>query len=211
MADFVLVRYAIYAEGELAETNDPEVDPKAKDKLMLIKIGEGFFPKSIEERLKEEDLVEAEIGEEENPYGAYDRSKLKIYNTKDLTRILKRRPKAGDTIRVGNEIGVVIHSDARQTIVDFNHPLAGKKLKYVVKVVKRLEDKHEIVKRLMYDLCDAIEPESVSVEGDEELIITLPEKRRECPLADLVATHKLKERDLAKKLERRKPVDLSQL
>ena len=203
----MLVRYALYADGELVETNDPEIKADAKDKLILIKIGEGrVFPKALEEKLKESDSVEMEFKPEESPFGPYDRSLIRAIPTKTLQRTLGRRPKIGESIRFGDAVGRVILVERNQTLVDFNHPLAGKTIKFSVKVVQKIEDDKELIKRLIYQFCDEIKPDEVNVEGEETFVITLPKGRLHCPGVELSVAARLKEREKLRALERRKPL-----
>ncbi len=212
MSDFVLVRYALYADGELVDTNDPEIKADANDKPVLIKLGEGkVFPKEAEEALRNQDSAEIELPPEKSPYGPYDRSLIKAYNTKRLSRILGRRPKIGETIMIGNAYGRVIHVDRQNTLVDFNHPLAGKTIKYVLKVIKRIEDDKELISRLIYELCDEIKPEEVSFEEGETLTVVLPKGRLKCPGVENKVVAVLKERNKLRDMVRKKPLKAERL
>lgn len=206
MSEFVLVRYALYAEGELIETNDPEIKPDAKDKPLLIRLGDNVFPKEIEEKLKESDSVELELPPEKSPFGPRRDELVRVYSTKELRRILGRRPKVGDTIRIGNAIGRVIFVDRNRTFVDFNHPLAGKRVKYVVKVIKRIEDDKELLRRLVYNHCDAIKPDEIEFEEGETLVIVLPKGRLNCPGVELAVASSLKKRNKLTEMTRKKPL-----
>ena len=206
MSEFVLVRYALYADNELVETNDPEVKADAPDKPLLIRLGDGVFPSEIEEKLKENDVVELEVPPEKSPFGERRDELIKAYSTKELRRILGRRPKVGDTIRIGDAVGRIIYVDRTRTLVDFNHPLAGKRLKYVVKVVQRIADDKELLKRLIYNVCDAIKPDEVQFEDGETMVIVLPKGRLRCPGLELSVAARLKKRNKLSELVRKKPL-----
>ncbi|MCF7862111.1 peptidylprolyl isomerase [Candidatus Woesearchaeota archaeon] len=66
-------------------------------------------------------------------------------------------PQPGMRINVDNMIGTIKTVSGGRTLVDFNHPLAGKELEYTIKVDKIMDDKKEMIEALfdMFHLHDA--------------------------------------------------------
>lgn len=58
-------------------------------------------------------------------------------------------PHIGQAINVDNKLGIVRSVSGGRSIVDFNHPLAGKELEYDVEIVKEITDKKEKIEKMI--------------------------------------------------------------
>ncbi len=150
--DYVLLNYSIYAlsdgKEELVDTTDAELakkagifDEKRSYGSRLIIYGRSQLIKAVEEALK--DMNEGEEKEIEAPpekaYGPRREDLVVRIPIKQLRRY-NITPTVGREIEVGGRIGRIIRVTERFAYVDFNHPLAGKKLKIVLKVEKILKE-----------------------------------------------------------------------
>ncbi|MEB3816370.1 MAG: FKBP-type peptidyl-prolyl cis-trans isomerase [Desulfurococcales archaeon] len=148
-----LIRYKIYAvdEGEevLVDTTEKEEAEKHGLKIRsggprLVIVGRSRLIDAVEEALR--DMKEGEerefVAPPEKAYGLRDESKIIRIPVKQLRRY-GIQPVVGREIEVGGNRGRIIRLTERFAYIDFNHPLAGKKLKIWIKLEKILRDPTE--------------------------------------------------------------------
>jgi len=186
--DLVYVEYDVWI---LPEEDDGEPtlfnttsEEKAKEEEIFdedsyygprpIVIGEGDLLEGFEEALKE-----AEVGEEdsvevppEKGIGQRDAEKIEIYSRRKLERQdVDLVP--GNEVQLDNRRGTILQVTSGRVRVDFNHPLAGKTLKYDFKVKEKLEDDEDIVRAFLLKDYRDVDFE-IEIDGDR-LDITLAE------------------------------------
>jgi len=128
--DRVTFKYQVFSEASLVD---------ASERPVTIVVGEGRFPPSVETALigkKEGERVSVWVPPEEH-YGRYDPKKVRLIPVEKLPR--EARP--GETVFVQDELGVLhparlARKDPRVAVVDLNHPLAGKYLRFDLEIVK---------------------------------------------------------------------------
>ncbi len=108
-------------------------------KPVTIIVGEGKFLKALEEA-----LIGHEAGEEvvivlppEKHYGKYDPKKIKVVPRERLPD----KAKVGQVVYLPDEMGIlhpaiVRRIDSEMVVIDFNHPLAGKLLRFELKILE---------------------------------------------------------------------------
>jgi len=118
-------------------------------KAVGVVVGEGFVLKGLDKA-----LLEHKVGDEFKlflePVDAFGKRNARLIKLMHLTEFKKRGiiPYPGLTLNIDNLIGTVRTVSGGRVIVDFNHPLAGKKLEYDVKIVEQVskrEDKARII------------------------------------------------------------------
>ena len=144
--DVIRISYTAKLEdGTVIDTTDEKVakefgiyNENMRYGDVYVIVGEGNVVKGFDE-----DLEGKEVGYKgevvvppEKAFGKYDP------NNKEIISIarLKEKPKVGDKIRVGDRVGVVERIIGRRAIVDFNHPLAGKTLKFEYEIKEKIDD-----------------------------------------------------------------------
>lgn len=110
----------------------------------VVVVGAGHLIPGLEEALlgmneKEEKRV---VIPPEKAFGMRDAKNIVVYKVSDL-RKRGLSPKQGMRLRIDGRWGMVIRSGSGRVVIDFNHPLAGKTLKYRVKVEKIVRDVEE--------------------------------------------------------------------
>ncbi|MGB9631246.1 MAG: FKBP-type peptidyl-prolyl cis-trans isomerase [Candidatus Methanodesulfokora sp.] len=108
----------------------------------------------------------------EEAFGQYDPSKVRVFSAKRLEKEGIKDVKKGDVLRMNGERGTVISVDGGRVRVDFNHPLAGKRLLVDVHIVKKVKNKEDIVKALLirsFDIPFDAEVEVKMVENEVEI------------------------------------------
>lgn len=183
---FVLIEYTAKEKetGKVFDTTYEEIAKKEKIfeesasyGAKLIIIGEGWYIKGFEEKLK--GLKESEQKELEVPpedaFGSRDASKIEQISLRKLVKAgIDVRP--GIQIRIGNRIGTILRVGAGRVTVDFNPPLAGKTLVYDVKIVKILDKKEDKIKHLIKRRLRDLDIEKIQLKFKKnELTINLPD------------------------------------
>ena len=184
--DLVLIEYTMWAENgkrELVDTTDEELakkegkyDPKRRYGPIPVVLGSGSLLEPVEQA-----LYEMEEGEEkeivvppEKGYGER-REDLIIRVSRKRLREAGIRAAVGEEVEIGGRKGRIIRVTERFVFIDFNHPLAGKKL-YVKLALKRIvKDDEEKIKLLAVRYLrlpeDAIKVEKT---GEDEYLLVLP-------------------------------------
>lgn len=84
----------------------------------------------------------------EDAFGKKDPKLLKLIPTNKFKQH-NVNPQPGLQVEVDGQIGFVKTVTGGRTIVDFNHPLAGKELSYDVKILNKVDDKAEQVSSVL--------------------------------------------------------------
>ncbi|MFP4567990.1 MAG: peptidylprolyl isomerase [Candidatus Woesearchaeota archaeon] len=145
-------------------------------KPIIICVGEGHVLPGLDEQLEgltigEHDII---LGEE-NAFGKKDPKLLKLM-TMNAFKKQKINPFPGLTVDMDGQRGVVRSVSGGRIIVDFNHPLSGKAVKYSLSIKKKIDDKKEQIKSIMNLI--RLPHESITIANDEATIkipMELPE------------------------------------
>ncbi len=189
MADkpFILVNITVKdaKTGRVYQTTKEEVakengiySEKSTYLPILVIPGEAdLFPKVMEKvlKLEEGEKFELELNPED-AYGNYDRGKVRVYSIKRLERE-GIQPRVGEIVQIDRQSGIIQSITGGRVTVDFNHPLAGKKILVEGEIVKRVEDELEKVRSIVADSFD-VPLEDIKIEKNEEGAVTveLPSK-----------------------------------
>ena len=155
-------------------------DPARRYEPRLISVGEGWVLKGLDEA-----LINASTGDKLNieitpdkGFGERDPNKVRMIPLRKLGEKADE-VRVGDTIELGERIGIVKFIGSGRVQVDFNHRLAGRTLIYDVEVTKKLKDDNEkvlslIKRRLPVDdqkIKFSIDAASVQIDLPEETFI----------------------------------------
>ena len=214
--EFVEIDYTgrILETGKVFDTTDKKIaeenklDLSAEYKPKIIVAGQGFVIKGLDKA-----ILEHKIGDEfeielkpENAFGNRNAQLIKLIPT----RVFKKKNmipspgmEPGMQVNIDGLLGIVRTTTGGRCIVDFNHPLAGKSVKYKVKIIKTITEKKEQARALadFYGLKD------INFEFDKEKIQiitkkTVPEQIKKI-LADKMQKHlNLKEIDFVEKFKK---------
>ena len=185
--DFILVELTGRVEetGEVFETTDEETakssgiyDEREVYGPRLIIVGEGWVLKGLDKRLeglKVGEEAEIEIPPEE-AFGERDPRNIRMVPY----RVLRSKgitPRVGERIEIDGRRAVVRSVGAGRVQLDFNHPLAGRRIIYRVKVLKRLEGDEERIRALIGRRFPGVDPESFGLKLLKRRVrITMPEE-----------------------------------
>jgi len=149
VGDFVAIEYVGRLEtGEIFDLTDEELakkekiyNPNYKYGPVVVIVGAGFVIPGLDEV-----LLKMKVGEErkveiepEKGFGQRNPNLVKIIPE----RFFRNEPKPGMVCNISGMIGRVQSVSAGRVRVDFNNPLAGKKLIYNIKIVRKIDDKME--------------------------------------------------------------------
>jgi len=145
--------------------------------LLVIPGESSLFPKVMERvlELDEGEKFEVKLNPEE-AYGRYDRGKVRVFSLKRLERE-GIRPQIGEAIYLDGQRGVIQSITGGRVTVDFNHPLAGKRLVVEGEVVRKIEEDLEKVRAIVADSFD-VSLDDIRADWAEGGIVTveLPSK-----------------------------------
>ncbi|MHA1993476.1 MAG: FKBP-type peptidyl-prolyl cis-trans isomerase [Candidatus Hodarchaeales archaeon] len=109
-------------------------------------------------------------------YGDRDASKIEMVPTKRL-RKANIDPRVGNRVQLAGRSGTIIFAGGGRTRVDYNHPLAGKKLVFDVTIVEQLAEVEDIQKEIISRRLTGVNLEEVAIETSEDpksITISLP-------------------------------------
>ena len=152
-------------------------DPARRYEPRLISVGEGWVLKGLDEA-----LVNASMGDKLNievtpdkGFGERDPNKVRMIPLRKLGEKADEA-RVGDTIELGERIGIVKFIGSGRVQVDFNHRLAGRTLIYDVEVTKKLKDDNEKVLSLIKRRLP-VDDQKIKFSIDEATVqIDLPEE-----------------------------------
>ncbi|MEM2996456.1 MAG: FKBP-type peptidyl-prolyl cis-trans isomerase [Candidatus Bathyarchaeia archaeon] len=185
--DFILLNYTGRTEdtGEVFDTTDEEEAKRAgiysKEMAFgpkLIILGEGELPKGLENRLEG-----LRVGEEreivippEEAYGERNPDNVRMVPY----RVLRSKgvtPTVGARVEVDGRVATVRSIGAGRVQLDYNHPLAGRRIVYKVKAVRRLEADEEKIRALIGRNFPNISTESFDIKiSGGKVRIQIPEE-----------------------------------
>lgn len=185
--DFILVDLTGRVEetGEVFETTDEEIAKGSgiyrEDEVYgprLVVVGEGWVLRGLDKRLEGLEVGEAKEIEvpPEEAFGERDPRNLRMVPY----RVLRSKgvtPRVGERIEIDGRTAIVRSVGAGRVQLDFNHPLAGRKIIYRVRVLKRLEGDEEKVKALISRRFPGVDLESFRLKLLKRRVrITIPEE-----------------------------------
>ena len=207
--DIVKVSYSGYVDGKLFDTTDEELakkegiyNPGMKYGPVTVIVGEGMLIPGLDEA-----LLEMEVGEErelelppEKAFGKRDPSKIKLVPLREFKKH-GINPVVGMPVTINNQVGRIVSVNGGRVLVDFNHQLAGKTVRYILKVEELVEKPEDIVRELLKLVIPALDVEKVKVEiREKEVSITLPGEML-IPLKNVGALKKIAADEILKRLD----------
>ncbi|MDP2908546.1 MAG: peptidylprolyl isomerase [Nanoarchaeota archaeon] len=138
----------------------------AKYRPLIICIGEGDVVKGLDESLEGKEAGKNYTIEvtPEKGFGKKDAKLMKIVNT---NMFLKNniQPVPGLQVNIDNMIGTIRTVTGGRTILDFNHPLAGKNLVYEISITRKITDNEEKIRGMLTSYL-AIDSPDVKIENE---------------------------------------------
>ncbi len=183
IGDFVKVDYDMYANGLLVQTTNEKKAEKAnlekgKNKFepVTLVLGKNFILKSFDDAILKKEKGEIDL-DVENAFGKKDKKLLKTFPVKTFEEH-KLKPVVGVTYDFNGMYGAVKAVTGGRVLVDFNNPLAGKKIKInyevkgkIVDINKKVEFVFETILKLPKELFNIKTNDSnLTIEGPKELI-----------------------------------------
>ena len=141
IGQFVEIEYSGRLEtGEIFDSTNPKEFEDAKGPITII-MGAGHLIKGIEKamlEMKVGDSRDLEISPEDG-FGKRDSKLIKLFKMGEF-RKQNVVPYPGLRLTIDNRMGAVISVSSGRIIVDFNNPLAGRRLSYKLKIIKAVEE-----------------------------------------------------------------------
>ena len=167
--DFLRISYTAKLEdGTVVDTTDEEVakehgifNENARYGDIYLVVGKGHVLPGLEEDIRGKEVGYRGVVEvpPEKAFGEYNPD---YKDTFSITRF-KERPEVGQRVRIGDKYGTVERIIGRRVIVDFNHPLAGKKIIFEYEIKEKLEKPEDKI-RALFVIHAGIDVKDVRVE-----------------------------------------------
>lgn len=152
--DFIEIEYtAVIGEtSQIFDTTDEETAKSAniyskstKYKPVIICIGENQILKGLDDALIGKEIREKEYEIQLDPENAFGKKNPKLLHLVSQSSFKKQNinPYPGLQINLDGILGTIRTVTPGRVIVDFNHPLAGKKIIYRVKIKRKIVDGKE--------------------------------------------------------------------
>lgn len=157
--DFIEISYTgiIKDENKVFDTTDEKVakennlsDSNIAYKPLVVVVGKSNVIAGLDKALDGKEVgkeYEIEV-RAEDAFGKKDPKLFQLINTRKF-REQKINPMPGLGVHVDNFFGIIKTVTGGRTLVDFNHPLAGKDLIYRFKINRTIEDDEEKAKALL--------------------------------------------------------------
>jgi len=173
--DFIRLSYTAKLEdGTVVDTTDEEVAKKhdifnenARYGDIYLVVGKGHVLPGLEEDIKGKEVGYKGTVEvpPEKAFGEYN---PELKDTFSVNRF-KERPEVGQRVRIGDKLGTVERIVGRRVIVDFNHPLAGKKIIFEYEIKEKLEKPEDKIKAL-FVIHTGIDAKDVKIEDGKAVV-----------------------------------------
>ncbi len=136
------------SEKEAKENNI--YDARASYGHVIICIGQGHVIKGLDEQLEGKELGK-EYHIELSPEQGFGKKNAKLIQLVATSKFIKQKinPMPGLQVNIDGMMGMIRTVSGGRTLVDFNHPLAGKELVYDFKINKIVKDDEEKLKALL--------------------------------------------------------------
>lgn len=151
-------------------------------KPMIICVGKGHILKGIDKA-----LIGKEVGKEYTfeimPEDGFGKKRADLLQLIATPKFRKHgiNPVPGLQVNIDNAVGVIKTVTGGRTLVDFNHPCAGKDLVYIIKVKRIVTDAKEKVQALLSMLLGEQMIEKVDVQEKEKEKIAIIKTKIELP------------------------------
>lgn len=155
--DFISLDYTGTVDGKIFDVTDEAIAKKENIYRENMKYGSVIIIVGSQQLIKGLDkaLVGKEPGQEfeievnpEDAFGKKNPKLLKIMSA-NVFREQKINPAPGMQINIDGILGCILSASGGRVVVDFNHPLSGKVLKYKVKIHKKIDDQKEQVNSVL--------------------------------------------------------------
>lgn len=160
VGDFVLVDYTgRTADGAVFDTTDAATaraagiwSARTRYRPALIVVGKGRALTGLEEAIEG-----MEVGEEKDvavpPAKGFGERKEELISVIAAARFRAEGiiPEVGALVTIDDRDGIIRSISGGRVVVDFNHPLAGKELRYHIKLLKIIEGKEERLAAILDD------------------------------------------------------------
>ncbi len=175
--DFVYIDYIgrVKDTGEVFDTTNEEIakkegvyNPQIKYKPVPVVVDGGYVIKGLNDVLKDMNVGEKRKVEID-PENAFGERSIELIKSFPLSLFKENRidPTPGSYVTINNIRGRIISNDGGRVKVDFNHPLAGKKLEYEIEIKGLIEDTDEKIKSIVH-FFTGIELEKIYAELKEK-------------------------------------------
>ncbi len=185
--DYIKIEYSAWrgSDKQLVFTTDEKLakdngiyNEKSSYKPQLVILGKKGTIKGLETV-----LMGMSVGEEKKtelePKDAFGERNPELSRVMHLSDFRKRDmdPYPGMQVDIDGTVATVKSINSGRVLVDANHPLAGERMIYEVKVVEKIEDKKKMVEALANDY--SLFPDAVDVESEKARFVFSAKQKKD--------------------------------
>lgn len=198
--DFIEIDYigSLDSDGTIFDTTDEGVAKKEgfyskgqKYGPVVICVGQHNIVKGIDTNLEGKETGTEYIIDipPEDGFGKKDVKRIQLIST---TKFLKQQiqPQPGLQVTIDGMMGVIKNVSGGRTLVDFNHPLASRDLKYKIRVNRIVKDDSEKLSSLLSIMINMPKSDIRSVSISQGKAVVKTEKKMNLPkeLVSMIST-----------------------
>ncbi|MEM2932654.1 MAG: peptidylprolyl isomerase [Candidatus Pacearchaeota archaeon] len=169
--DFIELEFTASTEAGIFDTTNPEIAKtlgyKRDVKPLKIIVGEHMVIEGLDKQLEGKE-INKEYTITIEPKDGFGERKTELIKTVPLNAF-EKKPIEGEGLLINGILARVIKVASGRVTLDFNHPLAGKKVFYKFKILRLINDKDERAKTIL----DYFKTDYKMEEKNDELIIKL--------------------------------------
>lgn len=186
--DFIELDFTGTADGEIFDTTNNELAKKLfnkEAKPVKIIVGERMIIEGLDNSLEGKEIGK-EYRIELKPNESFGERKPELIKVFPINAFKdKNMLREGNTLIIEGYIARIVKVGSGRVMLDFNHPLAGKKIEYKFKILRKIEDNKEKISSIL----EYFGIKDYKIEEKEGKIILRLEKRIEKEIENLIKRH----------------------
>lgn len=179
--DFVEIDYTgqtiadevVFDTTEKVLAHEHDLDEKRVKGPLTICVGEGHIMRSLDQKLEGVE-VGGSYSYDFAPDQAFGKKNAKLLRLIPLSKFREQKvmPHPHLQVNIDGAVGTVRSATSGRVIVDFNHPLSGRDIRYTVKVIRKVDDPSDQIRSLIRTIIGIPQPVVSIAEG--KAVISVP-------------------------------------
>lgn len=155
--DFVALRFNGYANDKLFDSNKEgeikQIHPQAEAKELIVIVGKQMVVKGLDNALEGKEIGK-EYEVKVSPKEGFGERRKELVRTLPLSVFIEKNvnPYPGAVLALDDRVVRITAVSGARVVVDFNNLMAGKELRYVFTITRKVTDENEKVKSVFENI-----------------------------------------------------------